>query len=270
METPGIEAMVGKILTGIFELEGYQFMALDGGPVFKINPSISFMLNFDPLIVDDAKQSLDKLWGNLSEGGTVRMPLQKYDFSEHYGWIEDRFGVNWQLILTDPEGEPRPFIIPSLMFVGDVAGKAEEAAKYYRYVFDNSKEGNISRYPEGMEPDKAGTIMFSDFLLENQWFVAMDSAQSHDFAFNEAVSLLVNCEDQEEVDRLWEALSAVPESEVCGWLKDQFGVSWQIVPDRLGELLSDPDKEKANRVMNSMLRMKKIVIADLEEAAKVS
>jgi predicted 3-demethylubiquinone-9 3-methyltransferase (glyoxalase superfamily) len=155
------------------------------------------------------------------------------------------------------------------MFVGDVVGKAEEAVKFYTSVFSNSKRGTLVPYPKGMEPDKEGTVMFSDLLLENQWFAAMDSAREHKFSFaGEAISFLVNCEDQEEVDKYWEKLSSDPSAEVCGWLKDKFGVSWQIIPKRMGELLSGPDKEKAHRVMNTMLKMKKIVVADLEKAAE--
>ena len=108
--------------------------------------------------------------------------------------------------------------------------------------------------------------MFSDFRIESQWFAAMDSAYKHGFAFNEAISFLVNCANQKELDRLWEKLSFSPEHEQCGWLKDRYGVSWQIVPERLGKLLSDPDEEKVLKVANAMLKMKKLVIADLEAA----
>lgn len=266
METPGIENMVEKVLTGIFELEGYRFMALDGGPEFTINPSISFMVNFDPSVNSDARNNLDKLWNRFSSDGKVLMELQEYPFSEHYGWIQDKFGVSWQLFLSDPEGDHRPFIVPSLLFAGEVSGKAEEASDFYMSAFESSKRGTLERYPAGMEPEKEGTVMYSDFMIEDQWFAVMDSAQAHEFSFNESISFLVNCNDQTEVDNLWDKLSHVPESEVCGWLKDRYGVSWQIIPEKLGELLSDPDKERATRVLNSMLHMKKIVISELEEA----
>ena len=107
--------------------------------------------------------------------------------------------------------------------------------------------------------------MFTDFQLLGQWFAAMDSAHGHAFSFNEAVSLMVTCDTQAEIDDYWEKLSAVPEAEQCGWLKDKYGVSWQIVPTILGELLSDPDPAKSQRVMEAMLQMKKIDIAKLEE-----
>lgn len=247
-----------------FEIEGYNFMAISAGPFFKINPSISFMLNFDPSKNEKAEQSLKTLWEKLINGGKALMPLQEYPFSKLYGWVEDKFGVSWQLILTNPEGEARPFIIPSLLFVGDVCGKAEEAIDFYLSIFENAKKGTVARYPEGMEPDKEGTIMFSDFMLEQQWFAAMDSAHEHKFVFNEAVSLMVNCKDQKEIDYFWENLSAVPDAEQCGWVKDKFGVSWQIVPENMNELLSK-NPEKTTPVM---LNMKKIIIDDLKKAGE--
>lgn len=266
METPGIEGMIGKVLTGIFELGGYRFMALDGGPYFKLNPSISFIINFDPSRNRNSRTDLESLWQKLSQDGKVLMELQEYPYSELYGWVEDRFGVSWQLMLNDQESEPRPFIMPSFLFVDNVAGKAEEAINFYLSVFKNSRLGMLERYPAGMEPDTEGSAMYADFMLEGQWFAAMDSAREHGFAFSESVSLLVNCRDQQEVDMFWEKLSHVPESEQCGWLKDKFGVSWQIVPEKMGELLSDPDKERVHRVLNRMLQMKKLDIRELEEA----
>jgi len=256
----------GTVLTVDFEIAGYKMLAMNGGPIFKLNPSISFMLNFDPSKDSDAVQKLDALWTKLSEGGQALMPLQEYPFSKRYGWIQDKYGLSWQLMLTNPEGEPRPFIIPSLLFTQNMAGKAEEATDLYLSVFKDSKRGQIARYPAGMEPDKEGTVMFTDFMLENQWFAAMDSAHKHEFTFNEALSLMVMCDTQEEIDAYWGKLSAVPASEQCGWLKDAYGVSWQITPRGMEKMLNDPDKEKANRAMNAMLQMKKIDIAALERA----
>lgn len=256
----------GSVMTASFQLNGQEFVALNGGPVFKFNPSASFILNFDPSKEKDARKNLDTLWEKLSQGGTALMPLDKYPFSEHYGWIQDKYGLSWQLILTNPDGEERPFIIPSLMFVGAVCGKAEEASDFYLFLFKNTKRGLISRYSKGMEPDKEGSIMFTDFMIEKQWFAAMDSAHQHDFKFNEAISFVVNCENQNEIDYFWEKLSAVPEAEQCGWLKDKFGLSWQIVPTALAKLLSNPDPAKSKRVMQAMLQMKKIDIEGLKQA----
>ncbi len=249
-----------------FELAGYQFMAISAGPLFKINPSISFFLNFDPSKDKNARNNLDIVWDKLSQGGTVLMPLDKYPFSERYGWIQDKYGLSWQLTLSNPEGEERPFIIPSLMFVGKVSGKAEEAINFYLTVFKNSKRGTTARYPKGMEPDREGTLMFADFMLENQWFTAMDSAREHSFAFNEAISLMVFCDSQEEIDYYWEKLSAVPEAEQCGWLKDKYGVSWQVTPTILHEMMRNGSPEQIDRVTQAFLPMKKFDIAKLEQA----
>jgi predicted 3-demethylubiquinone-9 3-methyltransferase (glyoxalase superfamily) len=249
-----------------FEVWDYRFMSISAGPLFKINPSISFMVNFDPSQVKNARERIDEIWGKLSKEGTALMPLDKYPFSEQYGWIQDRYGVSWQLIYTDPEGEERPLIIPSLLFTGDLCGKAEEATDFYMSVFKDSKRGAVARYPEGMEADREGTLMFTDYKLEDQWFAAMDSAQEHNFRFNEAVSLMVYCMDQKEIDYYWGMLSAVPESEQCGWLKDKYGISWQIAPIRLDEMMSNGSPGQIASVTESFLKMKKFDLAELEKA----
>lgn len=248
-----------------FDLRGYSFMSISAGPYFKLNPSISFMLNFDPSALPDAQEQLDDLWAKLSEGGSALMPLQEYPFSKRYGWIQDKYGVSWQLILTDPKGEPRPFLMPSIMFTGDITGKAEEAIDYYVSVFKNSKRGMTAPYPEGASPEPAAKLMFADFTLEGQWFTAMDSGHMHKFGFNEAVSLLVKCDSQEEIDAYWSKLSAVPEAEQCGWCKDKFGLSWQITPARMDEMMNG-SAEQVKRVTQAFLQMKKFDLAALEKA----
>ena len=249
-----------------FELFGHPFMAISAGPQFKFNPSVSFFVNFDPSRDRNARENLDRIWETLSSGGTALMPLQQYPFSERYGWLQDRYGVSWQLILSDPKGEERPSIVPSLLFVGKVSGKAEEAILFYLSVFKNSRQGIVARYGKGQEPDKEGTLMFSDFMIENQWFAAMDSPLMHDFGFNEAISFIVNCDTQEEIDYYWEKLSAVPEAEQCGWLKDKYGVSWQIVPTVMDEMMKTGSREQIDRLTQAFLPMKKLDIAKLRAA----
>lgn len=258
-----------------FTLWGFSFMAISAGPIFPFNPSISFMVNFDPSQDKDAKKRIDAVWAKLSEGGKVLMSLDKYPFSERYGWIQDRYGLSWQLILTNPEGEDRPLIIPSLLFVTDTCNQAEEATDFYLSIFKNTpaassaqtKRGAIARYPAGMEPNKGGSIMFTDFQLQDQWFAAMDgSTKMHDFAFSEAISLMVRCETQEEIDYYWNKLSAVPEAEQCGWLKDKYGLSWQIVPTEMEKMMRDPDQKKLARVTEAFLKMKKFDLAELQRA----
>lgn len=249
-----------------FNLNGFSFMAISAGPYFTANPSISFMVNFDPSRDLDAQKNLEIMWSQLSEEGKALMELGEYPFSKKYGWIQDKFGISWQLMLTNPEGEERPFIIPSLLFTQDKAGKAEAATDYYLSVFKNSRRGALARYPAGMEPDKEGTIMFTDFQIEGQWFAAMDSAHQHAFTFNEGISLLVNCENQEEINYYTDKLSAVPEAEQCGWVKDAYGVSWQMNPSALmDKVMSTGTPEQIARVTQGFLSMKRFDIQKLEE-----
>ncbi len=248
-----------------FELAGQPFMAISAGPLFKFNPSTSFILNFDPS-QGRTQQDLEALWNQLLPGGSVLMPLAAYPFAPLFGWVQDRYGLSWQLILSDPGGEARPFITPALLFVGEVYGKAEEAQDFYVSLFPNAGRGATMRYPAGSEPEREGTLMYSDFMLAGQWFAAMDSAQPHNFAFNEAISFMVCCDSQTEIDHYWTKLSAVPEAEQCGWLKDKYGLSWQIVPRALGRMMQDPDPERINRVNQAVLQMKKLELAELQRA----
>jgi predicted 3-demethylubiquinone-9 3-methyltransferase (glyoxalase superfamily) len=248
--------MAGKVLTVDFQLGTQRFTAINAGPEFAFNPSVSFMLNFDPSKDEQAREHLDELWSKLIEGGEVLMPLDEYPYSKRYGWVKDKYGLTWQLTLTDPAGEPRPFIIPSLMFGEKVVNKAEEAITFYTSVFTDAKQGIMARYAEDTGPAKKGSLMFADFMLAGQWFAAMDSGVKQDFTFNESVSFVVLCKDQAEIDYFWEKLSTVPESEQCGWCKDKYGVSWQIVPESMEELIKKPG------AFAKMMQMKKIVIAD--------
>ena len=249
-----------------FELNGQPFMAISAGPYFKLNPSVSFMVNFDPAKDPQAKAHLDALWEKLSQDGSVLMPLDTYPFSEHYGWIQDKYGVSWQLILTNPGGEERPFIVPSLMFTGDVAGKAEEAINLYLSVFKSSKLGQLHRYGAGQKHDREDSVMFVDFQILDTWFAAMDSAYEHKFSFSEAISLIISCETQEEIDYYWEKLSADPKAEQCGWLKDKFGLSWQVTPTEMGEMMKSGTPEQIARVTQAFLPMKKFDLAQLRKA----
>jgi len=249
----------GTAMTVEFELEGLKFIAINGGPLFKINPSISFLISCA------TKDEVNAMWSKLSPGGTPLMDLGEYPFSERYGWIQDKYGLSWQVLLLGT----RPFkqkIIPMLMYVGNQAGKAEEAINFYASVFHNSKVGDIDRYQEGEGPDAAGTAKHASFTLEGQEFAAMDSAYPHAFSFNEAVSLMVLCATQAEIDYYWTKLTAGGEESVCGWLKDRYGVSWQVSPVILEEMLQNPDKEKVERVTNAFLKMKKFDIEELKIA----
>jgi predicted 3-demethylubiquinone-9 3-methyltransferase (glyoxalase superfamily) len=186
-----------------FEVLGHPFTAISAGPLFQFNPAVSFLVSCDT--VDE----VDALWGRLADGGTPLMPLADYPFSERYGWTEDKYGLSWQ-IMKAAERESAQRVIPTLMFVGAVSGKAEEAIAFYTSLFPNSEIAHILRYGPDEEPDLEGTVKHAGFTLAGQEFAAMDSAHDHDFAFNEAISFLVSCDTQEEIDHYWDNLSAVP------------------------------------------------------------
>jgi len=249
----------GTVETAKIVLSGQEFMLLSAGPLFKFTPAVSFMVSCE------TKTEVDRLWNALRPGGGELMSLGEYPFSEKYGWLMDKYGLSWQIMYNGGKRVSRK-IAPALMFVGEQCGKAEEAIRYYASVFSDTSVDGILHYGPDDKPDREGTLKFGAFTLEGQRFSAMDSAYDHGFSFNEAISLMVFCENQEEIDYFWEKLSAHPEAEQCGWLKDKFGFSWQIVPRVLDVMMSSKDPVKVRRVTEAFLAMKKFDIAELKRA----
>ncbi len=243
------------------ELFGLHLQLLSAGPLFKPTPAISFMVNCQ------SAEQVDSLWAGLVEGGQALMPLDSYPFNPRFGWVTDKWGFSWQLML---EPKLAPSITPALMFVGDNLGRAEQALSHYSDLLSPSKIEFVERYSEQESPTHAGMIKHAQFSYGSQRIALMDSPGAHPFGFNEAVSLMLYCRDQDELDQLWESLSAVPESEQCGWLKDEFGVSWQIVPEALEHMMSQGDDLAISRVTQAFLKMKKFDIAALENAYRGS
>ncbi len=244
------------------ELFGQKLMLLNGGPQFEKNASVSFMV----LCETDAE--VEDYWDQLSNGGIVLMELGEYPWSKKYGWVRDRFGVTWQLYLGEKQSEQK--IIPTLMFIHKNNGKAMEAMKLYTNVFPNSKIGNVLKYGEGVGNEThevPENVQHAHFEIDGFSFFCMDNSYDHKFDFNEGISTVVMTDNQQQTDHLWNALTADGGTEsMCGWLKDKFGLSWQIIPKKLIQLVSDSDQEKGQKVAQSMMKMQKIVIKDLEEA----
>ena len=239
-----------------FESSGQKFMCLNGGPQYSFNPSESFF------VVCETEEEVDKAWNNLVEGGSVLMPLDKYEWSSKYGWVQDRFGLSWQLSLGKRDDIGQKFT-PMLMFTGTQNGHAEKAFQFYTSVFANSSVKGVLRYNKD-EKELEGAVKHAQFSLGKYVFMAMDSSFPHHFSFSEAISFVVECKTQEDIDYYWEKLSFVPQAEQCGWLKDKYGVSWQIVPEILGKLMSD--SSRSDRVMHAFLQMKKFEIDKLINA----
>lgn len=257
----------GKITEDTFsvltiELFDQKLMLLNAGPQFEKNASVSFM------VLCETEDEVGRYWEQLTDGGLVLMELGEYPWSKKYGWVRDRFGVTWQVYLGENQGEQK--IIPTLMFLHKNNGKALEAMEYYTGIFPDSRIGKVLTYGEGMGNETheiPGNIQHAHFELDGLSFFCMDSSYDHKFDFNEGISIVVMTENQEETDYLWNALIANGGSEShCGWLKDRYGLSWQIVPKKLIELINAEDADKAQKAVEAMLKMRKIVIEDLEKA----
>jgi predicted 3-demethylubiquinone-9 3-methyltransferase (glyoxalase superfamily) len=245
------------------ELFGQKLMFLNAGPQFEKNASISFT------IVCETENEVHQYWNELIKNGIILMELNEYPWSKKYGWVRDQFGVTWQIYLGEKVGEQT--IIPTLMFIHHNNGQAKKALDFYTSIFPNSKIGGILKYGEGVGNEShevAENIQHADFEIDTYTLFCMDNSYDHQFDFNEGISIVVMTDDQVQTDHLWNSLLAEGGREsMCGWLKDQFGVSWQIVPKKLLELMNDFDQpQKAQKVVEAMMGMQKIEIADLEKA----
>lgn len=249
----------GNAETVSFELAGQQFEAISAGPFFEFNPSISLM------VACYSVEEVNTKWKALSEGGKELMPLGEYPFSKWYCWVQDRYGLSWQLMLID-NAQTVQKITPNLLFSNEACGKAEEAIKYYTEVFEDSEIGTVSKYALGEAESPKAKINYGAFKLAGLNFSAMDNGFEVDFSFNDAFSLIINCKNQQEIDYFWQKLSAVPEVETCGWVKDKFGVSWQIVPTLMNEMQRYGSREQIGRVTEAFLKMKKFDLEVLQKA----
>ncbi|MFN6244999.1 MAG: VOC family protein [Chitinophagaceae bacterium] len=251
-----VELLSENPMAVVYKIYGRRFMNFNGGPEYSINPSISFFISAAN------QEEIEVFWNKLSNCGNIMMPLNKYPWSEQYGWCADQYGVNWQLMLGHQSSCK---IMPHMMFVGQNAGKTEEAIHFYASIFDKNKIVAISRYEEG-EPDQTGFIKYSQFELQGLPFGAMDSSANHQFNFNEAVSFVITVDTQDEIDHYWNKLLEGGKGGKCGWIKDKYGISWQVVPSILGKMMTNP--ETAPKATYAFLQMSKFIIANLEAAVK--
>lgn len=245
------------IVTGI-TVAGQSITLLDGGPMYQPNPSISFYY------ICEKTEEFDRIWNAFSKEGTVMMPADKYPWAERYGWIADKFGVSWQLAVGST-GDADQKITPCMLFAGKQYGRVEEAIAHYASVFRDANVDNMLRYGANELPDTEGKIKHAQISLNGNKFMLMESAHNHNFSFSEGVSLTIHCETQEEIDYYWERLTEGGEESMCGWLKDKFGVSWQIVPVMLSRIMSDP--AKAGKAAQAFMSMRKLNIEQIVQAS---
>jgi len=257
---PNTKIITDTGMVQMLSVNGQHLMFLTASPIFSPNASISF------LIANEDEAETERLFHELSKEGIALMPLDSYPFSKKYGWVRDRYGITWQLY-TGERGDTDQYFVPTLMFVHKQNGRAKEAISFYTGLFPGSKTEGIMEY-DGAE-DTKGNVQHAHFSISGYTLACMDSSYPHQFSFDEGISMVVLTKNQEDTDHYWNNMTNDGgEESQCGWLKDKFGVSWQIVPRRLPELMNQPDKEKAKKVTDVMMKMKKIVIADLEAASE--
>ena len=237
------------------ELLGTRFMLLNGGPQYRPNPAVSYMAYCG------SQEEVTRMYEALTDGGQVLMPLGAYDWSPHYAFVQDRYGVAWQL---DPDTVPIPRkIAPTLLFANEKMGLVAEALSHYEAIFPEFRR--LMEAPHQPGPGiPEGALLFAQCKLNGALMNMMDSPMRHDFDFTPGNSMVVNCDSQEEIDHYWEKLGAGGFFSMCGWLQDRFGVSWQVVPAVLPKLMADP--ERAPRVVAAFRKMQKFEIALLENA----
>mgnify|MGYP002621608860 CR=1 FL=1 len=240
------------------EILGQHITLLDGGPMYQPNVSISLFY------ICETDEEISRIWEAFTKEGSILMPLGKYEWSEKYGWLNDKYGVSWQFALgqIDEVGQK---ITPCLLFTGKQYGRAEEAINHYSEIFKNPKQDGILRFGNNEASEQVGKVKHAQVAFNGQKFMFMDSAQPHNFAFSEGVSLTIHCETQDEIDYYWKKLTENGEESMCGWLKDKFGVSWQIIPIILSKIMSDP--EKAGKAAQAFMQMRKFDIEKLVQAS---
>ena len=238
-------------------IDGQNLVLLDGGPMYQPNPSISLFY------ICEEQREFDRIWEGLSKEGTVMMAADKYPWSDMYGWVSDRFGISWQISLGKMSDVGQR-ITPCFMFTGKQYGRVDEAIEHYSSIFDTASVDGILRYGANEAPDREGLVKHAQIALNGQKLMLMESAHEHTFNFTEGVSLTLHCDTQEEIDHYWNKLTENGAESMCGWLKDKFGVSWQIIPTVLSKIMNDP--EKAGKAAKAFMSMRKLDIEQIVQA----
>lgn len=239
----------GSVLTVTMTIAGQEFILLNGGPEFDFTPAISFYVECE------TEEQIDQLWNKLSQKGTVLMEYGEYPFSPKFGWLNDQYGVSWQLVLA----KRTQSVTPAFLFTQDKSGKAKAAMNNWINIFGDGHVEYVEKNPDG-------TVAQGLFTMHGQPFRVMDGgAVDHEFTFTMATSFYVYCKDQAEIDRLWSAVTTKGKEWPCGWMEDEYGVCWQTVTQDMGKLLDNSDPDRAYRVMQELYKMKRIDLAKLKE-----
>lgn len=251
-DNSGIDQDYEMVVYG--RLENSAFMILGGNNNYRPNSSISFM------VMSKDKEKTDRYYQALIKGGSALMPLDSYEWSSHYGWVIDKYGISWQLYTEDDHADEKSTgsIVPTLMFANEQQGRCREALEHYRQIFPSMRIDGILDYPSG---EFAGQVMHTQFKIQDFTLMAMDSGVPQTFSFNDTISLTLLCKDQGGVDYYWDRLLKEGNAIQCGWLVDKFGIRWQVVPDGMDKLLFEHPQGEEN--MKRMMGMIKLNIEEL-------
>ncbi len=245
------DVMLVKLMIGDSEIH-----LLNGGPYYEHTPSVSLMVTVG------SKEELDLIHQKLSPGGTALIEIGEYPFSPRYTFFSDKFGVHWQLIMK--EGEKLK-VTPTVIFGGEKQGLGPEAMEHYLSIFADSSVLEEERYKKN-EGGIENSLKYSCLKIGESELVIMDAGNPSPMVLTGAISFVVPCKDQNEIDSFWEKIGAEGKEIHCGWIEDKFGVSWQVVPENLDMFINGPDKEKARRAMRAMLKMVKLDMDKIRSA----
>ena len=254
---PSSKILGSNPMVTTFELINTKFMALNGGPIYKMTPAFSFS------VYCENEKEIRRLYNFLSKHGNILIPLDKYDWSPLYAWIEDKYGVSWQLDANSSGQKEK--IIPTLLFVNQKNTMVKDAVEYYKNIFPTSDTIFEAPFPPGTGMPE-GSLLFARFRLNENVFNIMCSTEYHDYDFTPGNSIVIECETQEEIDFYWEKLGKDGHYSMCGWLEDKYGVSWQIIPSVLPGLMMDP--EKAGKVAQAFMKMQKLEIGPILDSIR--
>lgn len=239
----------------IMHINGCQFMLLNGGNTYSPNPAISYY------VYCGSEEMVQNIYAKITEKGKILMALDSYDWSPKYAWVEDEYGVNWQLDVNDSSSEQK--IVPSIMLSNEQFLKTKEIQQFYTSTFVPSEVLLEANYPAGSSvPEDA--LLFTQFRIKDMLLNAMSNSQPFEYSFTAGNSFVVECDFQEDIDFYWETLGENGSYQMCGWLTDSYGISWQIVPKILKQLMAD--ENRAPRVIEAFLDMQKFNIQKLKDA----
>lgn len=235
-----------------FRLVNMTLAAISAGPYFHLNESMSLMVQVSK------KEEVDRLYQSLSQNGKVLMPLGEYPFNAYYVWFEDQYGLSWQL-LYNPEQTVSHHLEICLLFSKDQVGSAEDFLQKYVSLLPGAELGQRSYYAQGEASLPQAKLNYGELVLPNQKLIVMDHGYGGENGFNEAFSLMIYVNSPEEMAAYYDAFSSVKEAEQCGWVKDEFGISWQIVPQKLMEAYGNPAQADRLKAVNAaILEMKRL------------